>query len=118
VPFLPDGPGDLIGGFGVLKQLKGAPHPNAARVFMNWYASRPGQEVYSRATLEPSTRIDVKIAAVPAYVIPRPGVNYPNYYKEDWYMNMRPKVAAAIVQALGVTATAEAMVCVHVRRPS
>ena len=101
VPYLADGPGDLIGGFSVLKQLKGAPHPNAARVFMNWYASRPGQEVYSRVTLEPSTRTDVKVAAVPAYVIPRPGVHYPDFYKEDWYVNTRPKVAAAIVQALG-----------------
>ncbi len=101
VPLLPDGPGSLLGGYSLLTENKGAPHPNAARVFINWYASQPGQEVYTRVTLEPSTRVDVKVPSVPDYVKPKPGMHYVDQYKEDWYTNVRPKVQAAIIEALG-----------------
>jgi ABC-type Fe3+ transport system substrate-binding protein len=101
VPEMADGPGSLLGGFSVSKQAKGVPHPNAATVFHNWYASRPGQEVYVRAMLEPSTRVDVKVDTVPAYVVPKPGVTYLDQYEEEWYVNQRPKVAKAIIEALG-----------------
>jgi ABC-type Fe3+ transport system substrate-binding protein len=98
---LKDGPGSLVGGFSVAKMPKGAPHPNAAAVFLNWYASKPGQEEYTRRMLEPSTRADVKIAEVPDYVVPQPGAKYLDQYVEDWYMNMRPKMAKDMVDALG-----------------
>lgn len=101
VPFLADGPGSILGGFGVLTFNKGAPHPNAARVFINWYASQPGQEVYSRITLEPSNRTDVRSDNMPEYVVPRPGINYFDQYKEDWYVQSRPAIQKAIVEALG-----------------
>jgi ABC-type Fe3+ transport system substrate-binding protein len=101
VPSLADGPGSVLGGFSVLTQTKGVPHPDATRVFINWYASRPGQEVYTRTTLEPSTRTDVKVDVVPDYVVPKPGVTYFDQYKQDWYVNTRPKVSAAIIEALG-----------------
>jgi len=98
---LPDGPGTLLGGFGVLAQLKGGPHPNAAKVFINWFASRPAMEIYSRVTLEASTRADVKVAELPDYVVPRPGVSYQNQYQETWYARERPVVQKAIIEALG-----------------
>jgi ABC-type Fe3+ transport system substrate-binding protein len=101
VPTMKDGPGSILGGFSVSKQTKGVPHPNAAQVFHNWYASKNGQEVYTKAMLETSTRADVKVAEVPDYVVPKPGVKYLNQYEEDWYLNVRPKVAAAIIEALG-----------------
>jgi ABC-type Fe3+ transport system substrate-binding protein len=101
VPTMSDGPGSVVGGFSVTKQVKGAPHPNAAAVFHNWYASKPGQEVYTKGMLEASTRTDVKVAELPAYVIPKPGLKYLNQYEEDWYLNVRPKVAKAIIEALG-----------------
>jgi ABC-type Fe3+ transport system substrate-binding protein len=98
---LEDGPGSLVGGFSVAKIPKGAPHPNAAAVFLNWYASQPGQEAYTRQMLEPSTRVDVKVPEVPDYVVPRPGAKYLDQYVEDWYVNMRPKMAKEMVEALG-----------------
>jgi iron(III) transport system substrate-binding protein len=101
VPFLPDGPGSLLGGFSVLKEAKNAPHPAAARVFINWYASAPGQETYSRTMLEPSTRTDVKVADIPDYIVPKPGIKYLNQYEEQWYAIERPKVQNAIIEALG-----------------
>lgn len=101
VPTLPDGPGSAVGGFSVIKEGKGAPHPNAATVFINWYASQPGQEAYTRVMLEPSTRLDVQVPEVPDYVKVKPGVHYLDQYREDWYTKTRPQLAKAVVQALG-----------------
>ena len=101
VPELSDGPGLLTGGFGLLKQGKGSPHPNAATVFINWYASKPGQEAYARVMLEPSTRSDVAVPGMPDYVIPKTGVQYVDQFQEDWYRDVRPKLEKSIVDTLG-----------------
>jgi len=39
-----------------------APHPNAAKVFINWLLSREGQEVFSRAMGQPTRRLEVDTA--------------------------------------------------------
>jgi ABC-type Fe3+ transport system substrate-binding protein len=96
-----DGPGTVLGGFSVLKEAKDAPHPAAARVFINWYASQPGQQTYTRTMMEPSTRTDVKESNIPDYIIPKPGVKYLNQYQEAWYVQERPKLQAAIIEAMG-----------------
>jgi ABC-type Fe3+ transport system substrate-binding protein len=49
----------VAGGSGHLVVLKNAPHPNAAKVFINWFLSREGQEVYTRAMHQPTRRLDV-----------------------------------------------------------
>ncbi len=46
-------------GSGTVVVLKHAPHPNAAKVFVNWLLSREGQEVFSRAMGQPTRRLDV-----------------------------------------------------------
>lgn len=94
-----DVPGYLTGGFSVLKQAKGAPHPNAATVFINWYMSRPGQEVYESVMLETSTRADLH-TGLPDYLVPRPGVNYYEAFNEHEYFS-RYAVVDLITGALG-----------------
>ena len=94
-----DAPGYVTGGFSVLKQAKNVPHPNAAQVFINWYVSRPGQEVYERTMLATSRRKDVK-TGIPSYLIPRPGVKYFEAYSEARYLR-RKVVVKAITDALG-----------------
>jgi ABC-type Fe3+ transport system substrate-binding protein len=102
VPIMTDGHGSLTGGFGVIKLPKGAPHPNAAAVFANWIASRPGHIAYASTMLESSTRTDAQIEAVPDYVNPKRGLKYGlDQYSEDWYKNERPKIAKALLDALG-----------------
>jgi ABC-type Fe3+ transport system substrate-binding protein len=102
VPTLADGPGTMIGGYSVVTMPKGIPHPNAATVFVNWMASRPGQITYASTMLESSTRVDSQIDAVPDYVRPKPGLKYTlDQYTEDWYKNERPKIAQALVDVLG-----------------
>ncbi|MBI4289344.1 MAG: extracellular solute-binding protein [Chloroflexi bacterium] len=39
--------------------IAGAPHPNAARLFMNWFLSKEGQAVYTKASGAPPIRRDV-----------------------------------------------------------
>lgn len=47
------------GGTGVVVVLRDNPHPNAARVFVNWLLSKEGQEIFARAMGHLSRRFDV-----------------------------------------------------------
>src|ERR1043166_4776869 len=49
----------VSGGNGIVGLIKGGPHPNAAKVFFNWLLSKNGQEVYGKATQQPTRRLDV-----------------------------------------------------------
>ena len=75
---------------------KKAPHPNAAAVFMNWYASKPGQEVNSREQVMASRRTDVVIPNLPDSVKPKPGVYYNDQYAEDFVRTKRDKLIAEV----------------------
>jgi len=46
-------------GFGVLGVIKNPPHPNAAKVFVNWFLSKDGQEWYSKILENGTRRLDV-----------------------------------------------------------
>jgi ABC-type Fe3+ transport system substrate-binding protein len=97
-----DGPGTLTGGFSVVELPKGGPHPNAATVFLNWYASQPGQEIYSKAMKSISRRTDVPVdPSIPAYTVPKPGIAYQDQYNENWLTNVRAAVAAQVLDVIG-----------------
>jgi iron(III) transport system substrate-binding protein len=49
----------VSGGNGILGLIKGAPHPNAAKVFFNWLLSRDGQELHGKTAQQPTRRLDV-----------------------------------------------------------
>jgi ABC-type Fe3+ transport system substrate-binding protein len=95
-----DVPGYLTGGYSVLKQAKGVPHPNAATVFINWYMSKPGQEVYESVMLETSARKDVNNTGLPDYLIPKQGAKYYEAFNEKEYFT-RNAVVKLITEALG-----------------
>lgn len=95
-----DAPGYLTGGYSVIKQAKGVPHPNAATVFINWYMSKPGQEVYQSTMLEVSRRMDLQ-GTVPDYLVPGArGISYRDDYNEDYYF-ARTGMVKVISNALG-----------------
>jgi iron(III) transport system substrate-binding protein len=73
---LPDTPGAITAGNGAVGLINRAPHPNAARVFVNWMASKEGLELYSRTRQLATTRNDLDASFVPPEEIPRPGVKY------------------------------------------
>jgi len=102
VAYMKDGPGAVLGGSSVLAEPKLAPHPNATAVFLNWYASEPGQRVFSTVWETPSRRTDVHVAGIPDYVLPQPGVTYMDQYTEAWYLERYlGQYQAALVEALG-----------------
>ena len=62
---------NLSSAFGSLALINRAPHPNAAKVFINWLLSREGQTVFQRVMSSPgdarnSRRIDVPKDHIPA----------------------------------------------------
>ena len=47
-------------GFGVLGVIKNPPHPNATKVFVNWFLGKEGQEWYSKILENGTRRLDVE----------------------------------------------------------
>jgi ABC-type Fe3+ transport system substrate-binding protein len=95
-----DAPGYVTGGFSILKQARGVPHPNAAKVFINWYMSKPGQELYESVMMEVSRRIDIE-TGVPKYLVPRKGYGYVDDSKEDYFFTVRAGLIKKVDEALG-----------------
>jgi iron(III) transport system substrate-binding protein len=97
VDSLPDLGGWTAGGFGLCTLIEGAPHPNAARLFVNWLASREGLETFSRTERLAGTRNDIDYTPwVAAYTIPQPGVAYLDTYSWDFKTQRQPPVQEKI----------------------
>ena len=97
---LEDMPGSLSGGNQVAL-YKNAPHPNAARVFVNWMASKEGSEIYARALNMVPVRADIDASAfMPPEVIPRPGVNYFDPYLYEFTVTTKENARVQIKEML------------------
>jgi iron(III) transport system substrate-binding protein len=79
-----DEKGYVTGGSGTLAVLNRAPHPNAIKVYLNWLLDRPAQTDVSKATGYPSRRQDVPTDHLPSQVLPKPGVQYLENYRESY----------------------------------
>jgi iron(III) transport system substrate-binding protein len=75
-----------------------APHPNAARVYLNWLLSKEGQTDYARGAGYVSSRLDVPIDHTFPWRVPEPGA-----VKTYDLQAMRAKdpVLAVVSEALG-----------------
>jgi len=62
-------------GIGAMGLLNRAPHPNAARVFINWLLSKEGQTLLCQAAKEQSNRVDIKPVLAPDR-LPQEGIEY------------------------------------------
>jgi iron(III) transport system substrate-binding protein len=90
---LPDLPGTIAVGNGLVGMFKNAPHPNAAKLFINWLASKEGLEVYARAVKWSPTRNDIdEKSFVPADSIPDPAGKY--FDLSDWEFTVTKKEQA------------------------
>ena len=72
---------NISSAFGQLALLNQAPHPNAAKVFINWYLSREGQIAFQKAMsaagdAKNSRRLDVPKDHVPAEEQRKDGLTY------------------------------------------
>ena len=74
-----------------LTLISKAPHPNAAKLYINWFLSKDAQTAFSQVSLIPSTRLDVPMGGVEDWEIP-----LPNYINTDIEANVeaRTKVRA------------------------
>jgi ABC-type Fe3+ transport system substrate-binding protein len=89
---LPESPDSLSAQFGHLGILDRAPHPNAAKLFVNWLLSREGQQLWEDAQLEVSARNDLDDSALPREWLPQPGVDYFDENAWDFTLNVQPSI--------------------------
>lgn len=85
---------------GLLAIMNRAPHPNAARVFLNWLASKEGAEVFSRAQLHATTRTDVDETFLPPDIVPQRGVEYFDSYDWEFTLSTKEKVRSLLAKLL------------------
>ena len=89
LPALKDGiyPVTGSGNFAIIKD---PPHPNATKVFINWFLSREGQTVYQKALGEPTRRLDVETLKEPYAVRPaREFMSVEQYYQFEGHTEDR-----------------------------
>lgn len=72
---------NLSSAFGQVALMNRAPHPNAAKVFINWLLSREGQILFQNIMSQPgseknSRRVDVPKDHIPPHKQRRGGINY------------------------------------------
>lgn len=97
---LSDVSGSLSVGFGILALMNRAPHPNAARVLINWIASKEGLELYARTQGRSTTRNDIDESFVPAEEIPAPGLSYVDNADWEWNTTGREEFARRMRELL------------------
>jgi iron(III) transport system substrate-binding protein len=100
--FPTDGPGTVSGGYGLVALLDKAPHPNAAKLFINWLAGKGGQEALTRSTVAVSLRTDVTYDNVPAFMFPKKGKTYFDYYDYAFVTGVRDADFAKVRELLGL----------------
>ncbi|HZR98229.1 MAG TPA: extracellular solute-binding protein [Chloroflexota bacterium] len=94
----------VTGGFSYIGLVDHAPHPNAAKLFVNWMTSRAGQQVWQDAQLQASTRNDLDESRYPAWFkasVPDPGVQYFDNQNWEFVLDTTPRVVPELRQLLG-----------------
>jgi iron(III) transport system substrate-binding protein len=97
---LPDSPGAVSASSGLVALMNRAPHPNAARLFINWIASKEGLTEYSRTQRIASTRNDIDESFLPGEATPRPGVSYFDSYEWNFTVKEREKIRLRMKELL------------------
>ena len=64
------------GGACCMALLNRAPHPNAAKLFLNWVLSREGQIAWQKYSEANSLRMDIPKDDLPPWAVPQKGVRY------------------------------------------
>src|SRR5581483_2363207 len=89
---------DLSNGGGIVSAPTQPPHPNAAKVYLNWLLSKDGQMAWQRVTNIPSLRMDVPKDGLED--VPTPGVDYVASSVENFSKLMDTDVKPLITKAL------------------
>jgi iron(III) transport system substrate-binding protein len=90
---------DLSSGNGAVALFNRAPHPNAAKIYLNWFLTKEGQTIFARSTGYVSARADVPTDHTEPWQVPVPGA-IKSYGREA--IEVRAKVAALVKEAFGL----------------
>jgi iron(III) transport system substrate-binding protein len=85
--------GYVTAGNGSLVVVKGPPHPNALKVYLDWLLSKDGQTEWTKSQGFPSERKDVPTDSVLPLLVPQPGVTYQQNHAER-YVKLRGEIVA------------------------
>jgi len=97
-----DAPPILTGSYGLVSLVNKAPHPNAAKLFVNWIASPDGERYFASSLLATSVRTDLgKQDWVPDFERAKPGVKYFDAYGYDFITHDREEALAKVKELLG-----------------
>ncbi|MBM2810962.1 MAG: ABC-type Fe3+ transport system periplasmic component [Chloroflexi bacterium] len=88
-----------IGG-GTINLADTAPHPNAARVFINWLLSREGQLSWQENVQQPSLRLDIARTGADPAAVPKPGVKYVDGGTEEFFSTSTEEIAVIVNAAM------------------
>jgi ABC-type Fe3+ transport system substrate-binding protein len=98
---LPDLQPMLSGGNGNIVMFNKAPHPKAAKLLINWLASKEGLEIYARVSERATNRTDVdEKSFLTEHIIPKPGVEYFDAYDWEFSVNTKAKVRRMLKKML------------------
>jgi ABC-type Fe3+ transport system substrate-binding protein len=78
-----------------------APHPNAAKLVVNWLASPEGALLYAKARQETSTRQDVDRSTFAPYMVPKSGTEYFDSHSWEFVTVIQPQVEKDLRDLLG-----------------
>lgn len=99
--FPTDAPTIVSGGYGLLSLINKAPHPNAAKLYINWLAGPGPQLAFCEALRSVSLRSDLKYKTIPDYAFPRKGVKYLDSYDMKFVSEQRNPAMAKARDLLG-----------------
>jgi ABC-type Fe3+ transport system substrate-binding protein len=78
--------GVLSASNGTVMVPRDGPHPNAAKLYLDYLLSREGQTIWTKASGLTSRRLDVPHDHIPEVLVPKDGVKYLEDYKEPFVM--------------------------------
>ncbi|MBI4334703.1 MAG: extracellular solute-binding protein [Chloroflexi bacterium] len=89
------------GGSGSVSFIDKAPHPNAAKLFINWFLTKEGGAILSRASEYQSGRVDVPTDFLEPENLRQPGIKYINVDTQE-YARKRGEMAIVAREIFGI----------------
>lgn len=97
---LPEVPDNITAGSGMMGLINNAPHPNAAKLFVNWAATKEGMDVLTKYGGVAGIRSDVDKSHMAPYMIPQPGRDYLDRSDWDFSVNQRLPLSSRVKELL------------------
>lgn len=85
----------LTAGNGNIALVDKAPHPNAAKLFINWFLTKEGQEIFSRASGFQSARADVPTDFLDPISVRQSGAKFFSAFELKYHVQKEPNIKIA-----------------------